>query len=77
MHHFRPQPFPDDYGLGQSVVARIQRDVSAKDCLRNARDVLSTSYVPDDWLAMRSRLMKKSAATYHQAKAILEQENGQ
>ena len=71
-HSNIPQPFPDDYGIGQKTVARIRLDMAAEQMAEAAHDAFDRGYQNDKWRAMKRRMFAKARAEHDRAKAVLE-----
>lgn len=71
-HDIIPQPFPDEFGIGQRKVAQIRAETAMTAMGRAVRDAFSTGHVSDEWRAMQRRLFYRYRAQYERAKGILE-----
>jgi hypothetical protein len=63
---------PDDYGIGQEAVARIQREIAIGQLVTASDRLLSTSYVPDIEWPMWRLIFDAARNRYDVAMQILE-----
>ena len=66
-HSPAPQPFQDNYELGQLVLGRIQAEISGSQCLDAALTILSPKYTNEAVLAGRIATLRRNLTTYRRA----------
>ncbi|WP_420584918.1 hypothetical protein [Ruegeria sp.] len=71
MKHSIPQHYPDPYGNGQAVVARIHLNLSEQGMAKAAPDAFDTGYQNPLWRAAKRRIFYTNRSDYERAKAIL------
>jgi hypothetical protein len=72
MKHAVIPTLPDDFGIGQAAVARIQMEVAMDAMGQAACNAFSTSYVPDLVRAAARESFATFRAQYERAKTVRE-----
>ena len=71
-HEKLPEPFTDEFNLGQEAVARLRLESAEKGMADNHFDAFTTGYVNPIYRAAKRRIFGWYRSDYERAKAVLE-----